>query len=393
MDFRPGRRLGQVAPVKIPAVSSFPAFLRSLSFNLLGPETEAGADDRFHLKRPDGTVATLLDADAFVLEWANASFASTPASSKQALEEVADMPKMSTLTIGAIINSAVTHMPADQTFVNVGVWHGFSYLAGLNGNGEKAAVGIDNFSQFGGPRDQFMARFEAAASSRHSFVESDYRDFFKDAADPIGVYIYDGEHTYESQVEGLRVAEPYLAEGCIIIVDDTNWRRPRKATYDFIAHSPRDYSVLLDIRTSGQHPTMWNGMLVLRADGEDDGEVISSIPSPEVATIDEPPAHAGTSVSALVGPGDSVARARTRKALEAQSHTEIEVLTFGDDGETTYQSGAAEAFAASSGDYVTLLDAGAEPDPRAIERALAAATGPEEARPYEWRNQRGKLRT
>lgn len=376
---------------------SLDAFLQSLSFNLLDAEAQAGTDDRFHLTRPDGTVATLLDADDFVLEWANTNLPQGQGSSKASLEAVADMPKMSTLAIGAIINSAVSHMPEGQAFVNVGVWHGYSYLAGLHGNEEKPATGIDNFSQFGGPKDEFLARFEAQSSPRHAFVESDYREFFRDFSDPIGVYIYDGEHTYENQAEGLRVAEPLMADGCIVIVDDTNWRQPRKATFDFIAQSSRDYSVLLDVRTSGQHPTLWNGMLVLRADSNGDTETISSIPSPKLPTSEEPPKNPGSTVSALIGPGDSSARERTQKALEAQSHSEVEILTFGGEdeaaGQTNHHPSAADAFAASTGDYVALLNAGAEPEPKAIERELFTIKDPEAGKPYDWRNQRGQLRS
>ena len=304
---------------------SFDSFLRSLSFSLISPETQVAADNRFHLTRPDGTVATLLDADDFVLEWANAEF-SPKWDSKSSLEEIADMPKMSTLAIGAIVNNAVSCMPDEEAFVNVGVWHGYSYLAGLNGNQEKRASGIDDFSQFGGPRDEFLARFETYASPQHSFVESDYRDFFRSFSDSIGVYIYDGEHSYENQLEGLRIAEPHFAEGCIVIVDDTNWRAPRKATYDFMAHSSRDYSVLLDVQTCGQHPTLWNGILVLRADSNGGVETISSIPGPKLPSADKSPEHRGTTVSALVGPGGHSASARTQGALQDQTHPEIEIF-------------------------------------------------------------------
>lgn len=375
---------------------SFDAFLRGLSFNLLSPEAKIGADNRFHLDRPDGSVATLLDADAFVLEWANTTFPPEQASQKSSLEQIADMPKMSTLAIGAIINSAVSHMPAGQAFVNVGVWHGYSFLAGLHGNQDKPSTGIDNFSQFGGPKDEFTARFEAQSSPQHSFVESDYRDFFRGFSDPIGVYIYDGEHTYESQVEGLRVAEPLMEDGCIVIVDDANWRRPRKATYDFIANSSRDYSVLLDIRTSGQHPTFWNGILVLRV-GASDGETISEIPNPGFHASEEPPQHSGKMVSALIGPGDAEARDRTRRALENHGEVEVEILTFGEKAGEASGPGdhldAGEAFAASTGDYAMLLNAGAEPALQAVEREIAKFSRAEAGKPYDWRNQRGLLRS
>jgi len=39
----------------------------------------------------------------------------------------------------------------------------------------------------------------------------------------VGVWYYDALHTYEAQLEGLRVAEPFLIPGALLIVDDTDW--------------------------------------------------------------------------------------------------------------------------------------------------------------------------
>ena len=37
----------------------------------------------------------------------------------------------------------------------------------------------------------------------------------------VGVWYYDATHDYDSQVQGLRIAEPYLVPGALLIVDDT----------------------------------------------------------------------------------------------------------------------------------------------------------------------------
>ena len=42
---------------------------------------------------------------------------------------------------------------------------------------------------------------------------------------PVGVWYYDAAHDYDSQVEGLRIAEPLLAPGALMIVDDTDWEQ------------------------------------------------------------------------------------------------------------------------------------------------------------------------
>src|SRR5204863_1771149 len=135
----------------------------------------------------------------------------------------------------AMINRAVAQMSADAVFLNIGVWNGFSLLAGMAANEDKTCIGVDNFSEFGGPRSAFMSRFEHQRSARHAFHEVDYRTYF-DAMHraPIGVYFYDGDHSYEHQLLGLQMAAPYLADDCIIFVDDTNTQAPRAATHAFL---------------------------------------------------------------------------------------------------------------------------------------------------------------
>lgn len=187
------------------------------------------------------------------------------ATARRRLAPLLAMPRMSTFAVAAIINRAVELMPADQAFVNVGVWHGFSLLAGMAGHGGKRCVGVDNFSEFGGPRDAFLARWTAAKSPLHEFHDMDYRDYFAQVhRGTIGCYIYDGDHAYEHQLKGLEVAEPFFAPGCVILVDDTNTDGPARATRDFMAARPGRYRLLFDRRTAcNGHPTLWNGLMVL----------------------------------------------------------------------------------------------------------------------------------
>jgi len=185
---------------------------------------------------------------------------------QEKLHDLLRMPRMSTFAIGAIINKGVSEMSADSSFVNVGVWHGFTLLSGLAGNPEKRCIGVDNFSEFGGPREGFLDEFTKRKSPNHYFYEMDYRDYFSHKhSGRIGFYLYDGEHSYENQLEGLRIAEPFFSERCCVLVDDTNWEEPRQATLDFIASSRYKYQVLLDQNTGqNRHPTLWNGLFVFR---------------------------------------------------------------------------------------------------------------------------------
>jgi hypothetical protein len=185
---------------------------------------------------------------------------------KHRLKDVCKVPRMSTFGVGAMINLGVSQLKPDEAFVNVGVWNGFTFLSGVAHNPEIKCVGVDNFSQFGGPREAFLERFNRLKSPNHFFYDMDYLEYFKqEHQGKIGFYIYDGGHKYEDQLKGLQVAEPYFSDNCLILVDDTNWDEPRDATYDFMKQSKNQYKVLLDKKTARNgHLTYHNGIIVFQ---------------------------------------------------------------------------------------------------------------------------------
>ena len=243
--------------------------LSNISFHFVDPNATPSANGLFALPKGDGSWAWLLPLPEAPFDVANTRLPRDEREMPIRLRDICRIPRMSTFAIGAMINWGVSRMPDDQVFVNVGVWNGFTLLAGMIGNSNKACIGVDNFSQFGGPRDDFHARFERYRSLRHRFYDMDYSEYFSAFhKGPIGVYIYDGDHTYENQLRGLQLAEPFFVEGCLIFVDDTNWPEPRQATLSFIDQNPHEYRIVFDAGTSGNgHPTFWNGVMVLEKTG------------------------------------------------------------------------------------------------------------------------------
>jgi predicted O-methyltransferase YrrM len=234
--------------------------LEGVSFRLIQPSTRFLA----------GAVRQVQYCQAFVqwpLEVWNTKFSGDdwdPARIR-GIGRLSRMPKMSTIAIGALINRLVASLPPGQAYLNVGVWHGYSFFAGMLRNTDKRCIGIDNFSEFGRPRDKFLRRFKRYKSSCHEFFDVDWRAYFaREHRGKIGVYFYDGAHDYDSQYQALIQAERFMAPGGFIIVDDTNWESSRKALIDFLSAHP-GYELLYDIPTTGNcHPTFWNGLMVAR---------------------------------------------------------------------------------------------------------------------------------
>ena len=182
------------------------------------------------------------------------------------LQPLLRMPRMSTFAIAAIINRCVQDMADGTAFVNVGVWHGFTFLSGCVGNAQKRCIGIDNFSEFGGPRAQFLDRFKQLSGPFHEFHETDYRNYFKSGQVPeIGFYIYDGDHSRQNQCDGLLVAEPHFADGAVILVDDFNFNDVVAGTNDFLAKAKHKYRPIFSSTTAdNMHPTWWNGVAIFQ---------------------------------------------------------------------------------------------------------------------------------
>ena len=232
-------------------------YLKNISFRLYRPMENFAKYER---------LSEFLDKYGVSLEILNTRIPADSARMRKTLKPLRRIPRMSTYAIAAMINRAVSEMADDESFVNVGVWNGFTLLAGMLNNRGKTCIGVDNFSEFGGPREDFLKRFNKHRSVKHQFHEMDYEKYFSEVhSGPIGFYIYDGEHSYENQLKGMQVAEPFFAKRCRILIDDTNLPAPRRALEDFIAQSKNKYEILLDRKTSKNlHPTLWNGVTVLQ---------------------------------------------------------------------------------------------------------------------------------
>lgn len=232
-------------------------YVKGINFRYLKPDADP---------KGFGRLSKLARKFGVSLEIKNTTLPDDEPRMRERIGKICRMPKMSTFAIGAMINYGISQMAEDECFVNVGVWHGFTFLSGITGNPGKKCIGVDNFSEFGGPRDEFLERFEKCKGPNHFFFDCDYAEYFsKMHKDPIGFYIYDGDHAYEHQLKGLEIAEEFFADDCIILVDDTNAPGPRDGTLDFIKNSSHNYRMIIDETTSHiGHPTLWNGVMIFQ---------------------------------------------------------------------------------------------------------------------------------
>ena len=171
----------------------------------------------------------------------------------------------------ALLNLAASLLGPGESYVEVGTFRGTSLIAALLGNESHDVVAIDDFSLYEGSRETLDANLRRAGlEGIPSILEGDAFKIVPGGAlgdRQVGVWYYDAAHDYESQVEGLRIAEPYLMPGALLIVDDTDWERVARALDDYLAEQPRARRILtIDGKDHGA-PQWWSGMQVLAWDG------------------------------------------------------------------------------------------------------------------------------
>ena len=166
----------------------------------------------------------------------------------------------------ALLNLAAASLGDDEAYVEVGVFHGTSLIAAMLGNDGRRFVGIDDFGFRDGSVEQVERNLARFGLPRPELLVGDVFELVRDGAlgdMQVGVWYYDALHTYEAQLEGLRVAEPFLIPGALLIVDDTDWTDVGRAMDDYVAEQPRARRILsVDGKDRG-FPQWWEGMQVL----------------------------------------------------------------------------------------------------------------------------------
>tara|TARA_A100001015_G_scaffold319828_1_gene444050 strand:- start:328 stop:1065 length:738 start_codon:yes stop_codon:yes gene_type:complete len=175
---------------------------------------------------------------------------------------------MSTYAIGHLVNQICLRLSENQIYLNIGCWKGFTLISGMIETSCKV-IGVDNFSQFDGPKNEFYSNFKKyQKKQKHFFYDQDYKIFFKNFEkknERVSFYYYDGEHSYKNQYDNLHIADNFLDKGSIIFIDDINFPEVENGTNDFLVKTNSNYKILKKIKTANNHchPSYWNGIMIL----------------------------------------------------------------------------------------------------------------------------------
>lgn len=179
------------------------------------------------------------------------------------LEDVPGLAKANNL---ALLNVAARCLDDGEHYVEVGTYRGTSLISAMTGNDGGLFVAVDNWSLGNGSNEQLVANLDRYGFPATIIDGDAFETLRRGVPTPVGVYYYDNGHEYEQQLDGLRLAEPYLASPALVIVDDTDWERVERAVDDYLAAQPRATEIYRADGKDRGHPEWWEGMRVLRWD-------------------------------------------------------------------------------------------------------------------------------
>jgi hypothetical protein len=156
----------------------------------------------------------------------------------------------------------------DARYLEIGTWKGSTICSAMVGN-QATVLCIDNWSEFGGPKNEFIKNFtKYKGNNKAEFLEQDCFTVDVNEINQFTIYMYDGEHSYNSHYKALTHYYDVLDEIFIFIVDDWNWKQVRDATIDSINSLKLDIIWQKEIKldnnneTTSNKLTWWNGIAV-----------------------------------------------------------------------------------------------------------------------------------
>lgn len=185
-------------------------------------------------------------------------------------KHLVDVPGMSSPKLCNLLNGLVARMDDDERYLEIGVWRGRTLLSAAYGNQGRLCIGCDKFRLFGRytgfgyrARRALRAHLDESRPNRATIWFYDMRSsaFFKrQALGPVGVYFYDGDHSYRGTRQSIAAGARWLSPRAAVLVDDWNVPHIRKATLD--GFQDAGVRILWQRELPGDHTehTWWNGV-------------------------------------------------------------------------------------------------------------------------------------
>jgi hypothetical protein len=186
-------------------------------------------------------------------------------------EEILTLDGMSGKKFRKFLNLLLSNSCFNK-YLEIGVWTGSTSISALYQNHEKINhTLIDNFSEFGGPKDEFLSNWQKFIKSNPNLIDEDcFKISLKEKnISNIDVYFYDGCHKEISHYKALEYYYEAMNDCFIYIVDDWIWKEVKDGTNSAIQNL--NLNVLLNVQILeidtkiirpygvGEKERWWNG--------------------------------------------------------------------------------------------------------------------------------------
>ena len=182
-----------------------------------------------------------------------------------------DVPGMSSPKVCRFLNRLVASLDPGEHYLEVGSWQGRTLLSAAVHNTGKLCVGCDKFRFFGRftgfgykarrALKENLARYADNRAAINFYDMPSSRFFRRRRADgPVGIYFYDGDHSYRGTRTSIAAGARWLSPKAVVLVDDWNVPRIRQGTLDGFRDA--GVKILWQRELEGDHSerTWWNGL-------------------------------------------------------------------------------------------------------------------------------------
>ncbi len=180
---------------------------------------------------------------------------------------VDDVPGMATESKLALLNLAAAHLGDGEAYLEVGSFKGLSLIGAMLDNPGRRFYTMESFLEFN--LDARALREELLGNLRRwvdldqlELLEGDCFELLRRRPgvlrEPVGAYFYDGAHGRLPHYLALGVAERWLADRALVVVDDASWPIAwRLAAYGLV-YRP---ATRIAWRTLPRHPKLCAALL------------------------------------------------------------------------------------------------------------------------------------
>lgn len=183
-----------------------------------------------------------------------------------------DVEGMMSIKKQKLLNIAFACLAPEEAYLEVGTYMGKSLVSAMQNNPQRTVYACDNFSEFTATNslERLVANLRRYNfRERVQIFDADFRQVVnkEHMPVPIGLYFNDGAHDEESQYQGIKLAEPLLANEALVLVDDwclaaDSGSYAKAGTERAAAESPNEWTFLYDLpaRYNGDQGLWWNGV-------------------------------------------------------------------------------------------------------------------------------------